>query len=338
LKKYILKSIQFTVFLSLGLGLLYLAFRGIELDVLWKSLRQANYNWVLLSLVLAFFAHLSRAYRWRLLIEPLGYKPRLRTTFYAVMVGYLANFAFPRIGEITRCGTLNRTDKIPVDSLLGTVIIERAFDLIMGFVFLFALLITRFDLFGGFLSSNLIKPALHKANSSVQGNYLLLLIAFLFFAALVTIYFVFRERLAKINVLRKIKSLAKGVFTGMKTVYMMQKRWDFLLHTALIWTLYFFMTYLVFFSIPATSNLGWVDGVFILVVGTFGMVAPVQGGIGAYHWMVSLGLTLYSIPREDGLVFATLSHSSQSLFAVLLGALSLMILVTRGKKLKSLTR
>lgn len=107
---------------------MYFAFKDIDLKNLWLNLKQANFLWVIVALIFGFASHLVRAYRWNLLIEPMGYKPRLLYTMYAVMIGYFANLAFPRIGEVTRCASLNRSDKIPLESLLGTVIAERAID------------------------------------------------------------------------------------------------------------------------------------------------------------------------------------------------------------------
>ena len=134
LKKKILKILYHLVFLALGILLLYFAFRGINLNELLIGLKSANYSWVFLSLIFAFLGFLIRAYRWNLLIEPLGYNPSLRNTFYAVAIGYLANFALPRLGEITRCGTLNKTENTPFDALLGTVFVERVIDVISLFL------------------------------------------------------------------------------------------------------------------------------------------------------------------------------------------------------------
>ena len=130
MRSKVLKVINFFVFLALGILLLYLSFRGVDLNQLVEDLKAANYFWVVISLLCATVGYISRAIRWRLLIEPLNYKPPIKNVFYALMFGYFANFLFPRIGEITRCGSLTKSDKIPMDSLIGTVIIERAIDLV----------------------------------------------------------------------------------------------------------------------------------------------------------------------------------------------------------------
>ena len=129
MRNTIIQILKIAGFLSLGILLLYFAFKGVALDELANIIRDANFWWVGLSLVFLSLSFLSRARRWVLLIEPLNYKPSLKNTFYSLMVGYLANFALPRLGEVTRCVTLGKKEKIPVDSLFGTVIIERFIDL-----------------------------------------------------------------------------------------------------------------------------------------------------------------------------------------------------------------
>lgn len=157
-KKKILRVLNFFLFLSVGLLLMYFAFKGIDLENFWHNLKQANFLWVILALILALTSHLVRAYRWNLLIEPIGYKPRLLYTFYAVLIGYLANLAFPRIGEVTRCASLNRSDKIPLDSLLGTVIAERAIDLVSLVVLLMAVFLIRVEFYGKFINDKIFTP------------------------------------------------------------------------------------------------------------------------------------------------------------------------------------
>lgn len=304
----------------------------MELKQLWESLKNANYFWVLLSLVFAFFAYLSRAIRWKLLIEPLGYQITSKKTFYALMIGYTANFAFPRIGEITRCATLTKTEKIPMDKLIGTVILERVCDLIILIVLLIFIFIYKINFFGKFLNEHIFSPFKHKFYSIFHVStwqLLLLLCVFIIFLACI---YIFRNKLKGNKIFFKIIVFFKGIFSGFRTILHMKKLGAFLFHTLVIWVMYFIMTYVVFFAVSSTSNLAPIDGLFILVVGGLGMSAPVQGGIGAYHLIVSLGLTLYGI--TDGLVYATLAHSSQALFAILLGTISMISIFIINKKQK----
>ncbi len=308
----------------------------MSLDALTNDLRHARYSWVLLSLVFAFLAYVSRAIRWRLIIEPLSYRPGLRNTFFALMVGYLANFAFPRIGEITRCATLARKEKIPVDRLIGTVIIERAVDLISLLIILLVLVVMRFDTFGTFFRENVFIPLGNKISSTLNFTWLVWTIAALTLSVFLTLYLFFRSRISHLRFVTKTKEMIRGISEGLKTIYKMKKRGQFIFHTVFIWLMYWMMTWVVVFALPTTSHLGIIDGLFILVIGGLGMSAPVQSGIGAFHWIVSRGLYIvYGISIEKGLVFATISHESQSLFAISLGILS-FILLFRKRSILSL--
>ncbi len=323
---------RFLIFLSIGIVLLYFAFRGIDLNVLWNDLLHARYGFILLYLMFGFISLLSRAWRWNLLIEPLGCSPSFLNSFFSLNTGYLANFVFPRLGELTRCASLSKAEKIPVDKLFGTVIVERVTDLFMVFLLLLVLIIGRFDFFGTFIMDNLYLPLVEKLNGSTGGTLILLLIIAGSLLAMLVIYFIFRARLSRIRVIKKIKSFIKGIMDGLKTIYTMKKRWNFVFHSIIIWGSYWLMTYAALFSLPATSKLQLIDALFVLVIGSFGFIAPVQSGIGAYHYIVTLGLTLYSIPKEEGLTYATITHGAQSIMLILLGLTSMMLLFSVNRK------
>ena len=302
--------------------------------MLWQELSKARYEFVFLSLLFAFFAYFFRAYRWKLLIEPLNHRPSLTRIFFSLMTGYLANFAFPRIGEVTRCAVLNRTDKIPVDSLIGTVIIERTIDLIVLLFLLLFLFIFKLQSFGKFIYQQIFKPLSRLILDKVPTSLAFWLFIIAFFIVLIVLLYYFRRQLRKTYVFKQMRSLLKGIVAGIATVARLKSRTAFVIHTLLIWIFYYLMTYILVFSIPATSGLNLMDGLFILVIGGLGMSLPVQGGIGAFHWITSMGLTLYGISREDGLVFATLAHESQSVFAIALGLISITGIFIFTRRLK----
>lgn len=333
MKNFIFKSLKFLGFLSFGIVLMYFAFKGISFEKIMQDLKSVNYWWILLSLFFAFLAYVARAYRWNIIIEPLNYHPPLSHTFYSLMVGYLANFAFPRIGEITRCATLAKKEKMPVDKLIGTVIVERAVDLLTLFILVIFLLIIRLDTFGSFMNNSVFSPLSEKISSTLNFSWFIWIVIGGSFLGFFALYFIFREQLAEIVVVNKVKNLIKGVLSGLKTVYQLKRRWEFILFSVLIWVFYLAMTWVAVFALPATSGLKLIDGLFILVIGGLGMSAPVQGGIGAYHWIVSRGLaSVYAfITIEDGLVYATVTHGSQALFAILLGSLSFILIVSHKK-------
>jgi len=331
LKKHILNVIKFFLFLALGLTLLYFAFKGTDLSSLLNDLVQAQYGWLALTAVFGIISHISRAIRWKILIAPLGYTPKTSHTFYAVMIGYISNLAAPRLGEVLRCGSLNKTDKIPFDALLGTVIVERFIDILMLFILTLVVFFSKINFFGQFLTQNIFHPFREKITNLASFSTQLLMVVF-FILVLIALILIFKKKLAGLKFIIKISKMLSGVKEGLKSIYKMQNLPAFLFHTLLIWSMYFLTTWVVFFTLPETSGLNPLDGLFVLVIGSYGMVVPVQGGIGAYHMIVSLGLTLFGISKEYGLVYATIAHESQTLLVILLGGLSFLLVILQRKK------
>ena len=286
---------------------------------------KANIFWVSFSFVLSVIAIVSRAYRWNLLLEPLGYSPKLKNTTYAVSIGYLANLAFPRLGEVTRCGTLSRAETIPFSSLLGTVIVERIIDVISLLICLLLTAIIEFKRLGHFLTTNIIDPLVGKLRSFITSPLgIAVAIAFIILVFLAVMYFKKKQK-EKGNE-SAISHFIKELISGLKTIVKLKRPWLFIFHSVLIWVLYFLSAYVCFFALPATSGLGLSAGLFILTLGGLGMSAPVQGGIGVYHLIVSQGLMLYGLSQQDGLAFATLLHSLQIVMILILGSLSLLLI------------
>lgn len=327
MKKKLLQTIKYLIFLSIGIFLLYFAFKGINFDELISGLKNANYWWVILALILALCGYISRAYRWNLLIEPMGYKPKPANSFYALMIGYLTNVAVPRIGEIIRCSSLNKTDKIPVDKLFGTVIVERAIDIISLLILLIAVLIIKINIFESFFIEKIFIPIFEKFSSLFKSSILMWTLVFGIIFLITSFIFIFRSKIKNLNFVIKLIQFLKGVFTGIKSVFKMKKRKQFIFHTIFIWLMYLLMTYVVFFAIDPTSDLTIADGLFIVVIGGIGMSVPVQGGFGAFHLIVASGLALYpNILYGQGLLFATITHESQTIFAILLGGFSIVMI------------
>jgi uncharacterized protein (TIRG00374 family) len=311
--------------LGIAFGLLWLSFRGVDLESTFREFDSIEYSWLGLSVFASVIAFLSRAYRWNLLITPLGYRPRLYDTMNAVMVGYIANLAVPRLGEVTRCGSLTKTSKVPFDMLLGTVIVERVLDVFcLGCCFIITAWIEH-DRLGNFLYDNLFGP-LETKWSSISGNMLIILAVALLVMGAVIILLIRRSRNRHLPGMQRFTGLLKGILQGLRSVRNIEKKGAFIFHTVLIWFLYFLMSYTCFKALPATSSLSWQAGMFVLVAGGMGMAAPVQGGIGAYHWLVSRGLILFGLTQVHGLAFATLMHTTQTLLVILMGAISLLLI------------
>ena len=330
MNRKLLKVFQFVFFLLVGLVLLYFAFKDIDLNSLTLQIKQADYRWVAVSCFFSLPALLFRAYRWQLLIEPLGTRPKISQVLHAVNIGYLANFVFPRIGEITRCGVLNRTDRIPVDRLFGTVIVERAFDLLATVIMLCMVLVLQFDIVGDFIMQNIFYPIVRKIPGAANLKWILIA-SVLILLSFILFYRIFKSQLAQIGILRKLKDMIKGVFNGIKSIYQIQNFWLFIALNILIFGMYFMQTWTMFYALESTSALSPGDALFILVITSLSFIIPVQGGIGAYHWIVSTGLTIFGLSREAGMVYATISHSTTSVILILVGIVSLIAVASRSK-------
>jgi len=295
---------------------------------LWAEFLHARYIWIIFSLIFLTASHFIRAYRWNLLIGAMHYKPTLINTFHAVMIGYTANYAFPRIGEITKCGVLAKTERIPADKLLGTVIVERIVDLITLIIFMVILITARFEFFSGFIKPQIFEPLGDLFNPLSRKTIIIWILIITLPAIFIILAYRYRSYFVKWSFANKIKDLIKGILSGLKTVYTMKKNLQFIIFSFLIWIFYWLMTYVAFFALSSTADLKLIDGLFILVIGGFAFAAPVQGGIGAFHWIVSVGLTLYGISKVEGLAFATIIHGSQLIWTVLLGLVSMIILAS----------
>ena len=323
MKGGIFKGLKVTLFISLSVLFLFLAFRKVDSETVLQQIKEARFSWLILSFLFSLLAFFSRARRWVLMIRPLGYNPGLMNTYHSLLTGYLVNFALPRVGEVTRCVALGRKEKIPVDRLIGTVIAERAFDLLSMFIILLVMLLLRNDLLGDFLSEYIFTPLGDKFSKLFNIYPILIWSMVALFVLAVAAIWIYRKHLSGFPVIGKITRLVAGVMNGLRAFVRIDRKGEFLFHTIFIWLNYALMTWVIVFMIPATSHLGFADGIFLLVIGSLGMAAPVQGGIGAFHWIVSRGLfAVYGVAIEDGLVYATLSHESQLLLIAFLGTFS----------------
>jgi len=332
LRKGIIQALKFIAFLAFGILLLWFAFSSVNFTKLADDLNKADYSWLILSVIFGLLAYISRARRWVILINPLNYRPSLKNTFNALMTGYLANLALPRIGEITRCVALGRKEKIPVDQLIGTVVIERTIDFLSLLTIMVILIFTSGDQIGMFLKESILIPIQQKIYS-IFGVTWILWVALLLIG-IISLFCLFRYRrsLRKIRFFSKFFDLTHGIINGLKTITNLERKWEFIFHTIFIWINYALMTWIVVFSLESTSHLTFGDGIFLLVIGGLAMSAPVQSGLGAFHYIISRGLLIiFGIPLEEGLVYALLTHESQLIFTAIVGTISFFLIFRKDK-------
>lgn len=331
MKKNILSVIQYLFFLLIGLFLLWLVFRKIDVKDVAAEIRAARYEWLLLSIILGVFSHIARAMRWNILIRSMGYKTDTQTTFYAVMVGYMANTAFPRLGEVTRCGVLAKKKGIPFNALFGTVISERVFDMIVLLLIMIAVILFQLNMLSEFVNKYIISYLTGMAN---RDNLILAIILLIVVIVLpLALFRIFFNRIRKLHIYNKVIDFLRGLLDGVKTIMRIKHKWSFLGLTVMIWTLYTLMTYTAFFALEATSGLSFFDAITVMSLGSLGMVAPVPGGIGAYQFIVKAILTeIFLIPSEPAVSYSIILWAAQSVMILVLGTLSYYILAFKKTK------
>lgn len=327
-RKLVKPILQYTFSLAAAVGIMWYVLRQVELEELIDKLPLLNFWWIGASVFFGMLSYLLRVYRWNLLLAPMGFRPGFGPTLLATMVGYLANFLLPRFGEVVRCGMLKRSDGIPVSNSLGTVLVERAFDLLALLAIVAVTLVLELDVLKSFLTQVFESDG---AGSSSQSNllYYLLAGAVLLAGLLWVFYRLYRVRIMEHALYRKLSGFARELLSGILSVRKLEKPGAFWLSTVLIWVMYYLMSYVIVFSLPATSDIDFVAGLSILAMGGIGMAAPVQGGLGTYHLLVSGVLMLYGAEENEAVLLAFVLHTSQTLFVMVTGGISLLIAMLR---------
>lgn len=329
MKNFIISALKFAIPLGVGIFLIWYVFSLLspnEKDELFDAMERANYWWIALSIFLGILSHLSRAYRWKYLLQPLNYNPRFLNSFFSVMAGYLINLLVPRLGEITRCGVMSRYEKIPFNKLFGTVIAERIADLTILTILTFSVILAQLSTLKDLLYS--IIP------NEISGNTIILIctIVFVVTLAVVRASYIYLKNSTKPFAI-KIKSLIQGFLDGLKSIIEMENRVLFILHTLFIWLMYLAMFYLCFFSLEETSDIPIVGVIAAFVMGGISIIF-IQGGIGVYPAAIMEVLFLYEIIKPMGLALGWIIWISQTAMIIVMGVLSLLLISRYNKSLK----
>ena len=318
------KWVKYFFFLFLGIGLMYLAFKIQSPKALITQLKNVNYFWVGISMFFGLIAIVSRGLRWVILLQNLSFSVNKLNSVYAVAIGYFTNIAIPRAGEITRCTSLNQTEGVPVDKLFGTIILERAIDLIILISLVLLVLILKFELFLEFIAFIF--------EGQTINVWSIISVGLITISTLIFLFVLIKMILKKSAIYIKIKTFVIGMKDGFKSINGLKNKSGFWAHTFIIWLMYLLMTYVCFFSIEATRMLNIADGLYTMVVGGFGMVAPVQGGIGAYHYIVKVGLMILDVSEDSALLFASVVHTAQTLMTLSVGGISILMVFLSKRK------
>ncbi|MGA0109598.1 MAG: lysylphosphatidylglycerol synthase transmembrane domain-containing protein [Schleiferiaceae bacterium] len=303
------------VFAALGVGLLIFAFRGVDLHAVGREMQQAKLSWFALSMAVGYAAVISRGMRWKLVLDSMGYQTTSWRATHAIGIGYLINMVFPRAGEVARATALRRSDKVPVDVLLGTIIVERLIDLIMMAILLGITVLLTYPELQKLLASTQSAP------SGDEGGFPWIAIVVLLLGLAL---WLLRRRFFETALGQRVQTFLRGLAHGFTSILRLHNPWAYLGHTLFIWGAYFVMVYVCFFAMPATENISIDQGLFVMMAASLGIVVPVPGGVGAYHYLVAKALEVLSIPYVEGLAFATLVHASQAIMLMSTGVIGFL--------------
>jgi uncharacterized protein (TIRG00374 family) len=320
LKKRLISVLKYIAFFALGAWLLWLYYKDANKEEMFAILQNDfKVGWIIVSLVIGIISHYSRTLRWKLLIEPTGSKPSTTNTFLAVMIGYFANLALPRMGEIARCGVLSKYEKISFSTLVGTVMFERATDMLILLLITIIAFASNYSVFIGYLDAHPV--IIESITGFFYSPYLWIAVFVLALGALLLHFF-----MKKTKGYTRIKQIVLKIWEGLSSIKQMKKRWVYVGHSIFIWVCYFFMNYVCFFAFDFTSGFNPLVGLFVFVMGSYGMVAPVQGGFGPWHALTISSLLLFGVANTPAETFALVVHSSMTLLVIIVGFFSVIIL------------
>lgn len=308
--------------LAVGFFFVYLSYNSTSEEdriLIYSYIQKADLRFVMLSVFFGILSHLSRAYRWKYLLSPLGYQPRFINSVLAVLIAYIANLGIPRSGEILRATTLSSYEKIPFEKTFGTIVAERLVDLLILMGFVVTALVLQFDIIWSILSEKKI--------STVQ---IVIGLAF------VIIGYIILKKLFTLSqnpLIIRIKNFFLGLAEGIMSLKNMPNKGRFIGHTLFIWLMYLAMFYVVKWTVPETASLGMNAILPAFVVGGLAISAT-NGGIGIYPFSVALVLAAFKISNESGLAFGWIMWTSQTLMIIVFGSLSFFVLplVNRQQK------
>jgi hypothetical protein len=329
MKKKLFTILQYIIFLGGGIFLVWWQLKSMtakEKEDFYHALTYANYWLILPVVIMSLLSHLSRAMRWKLLMEPLGYRPALKNVFAVTMVGYLANAAVPRLGEVLRCTFLARYEGLKVDKLFGTILVERTFDFMCYLIFIGLTVLIQIDLIGEYVQSKLQTIA----HGDIPLWARLLVIGAVIFTVVAIIRFLFR-RFPSNGIIIRIKSFIQGIGAGFKTIKQMKRRKLFIAHTVFIWTMYLLQIYIGFSAMDGTSHLGIKAACSVLTLATLAMIAT-PGGIGSFPIFVMETLLIYNITKPLGEAFGWLLWGVSTSIIIVAGLIALILLPLINKR------
>lgn len=319
MNKSFITFLKIAIPLGLGVFLIYYSyskFTSQQLEEISAYFKKADYTFVILSVFFSLLSHISRAYRWNFMLEPLGYKPKLPNNFMAVYVAYIMNIFIPKSGEVSRAVIINKYEDVPFDKAFGTIISERVVDVIFLFGFTAIALLLQFEKLSEFLLNVLPINTIY----NLIGVFSILLVLFLLIL-----------KFSKSTIIKKILHFFSGLKDGVLSILKMKKKGAFIFHSFLIWGLYLLSFYTATFALSETSDISFATLIITFVVGSFSF-AFTNSGFGSYPFFVAGILAIFSIPETVGTAFGWIVWTSSIASIVFFGGLSLLILPFYNKE------
>ncbi|MDX2189204.1 MAG: lysylphosphatidylglycerol synthase transmembrane domain-containing protein [Bacteroidota bacterium] len=322
--------INYVLFLAIGIGLLYIAFKNQNFEEIKKAFSEANFYWLIPVILFNIFGSTLRALRWQMLMNSIGHHPKMKNTYNTLMLGYFVSIAVPRLGEITRCITLQKKEKIPFTASFGTVMAERLVDFFMLACLIGLAFVLTYNEFGLFFEQKIFTPLGTLFEEKVLNSPKMLLIIALIIVGIIYVLFNNRKKIESKQ--DTIDNYINELWIGINSILKLKNYPLFVIYTLLIWVSYFMTSYLWLFSFKETAGLGISVGIAIMAIGTIGRSVPIQGGgMGAYHYLVAAGLTLFGVSQTIGNAYAIVNHGTSTLFQIIVGSIGgLILLLTKS--------
>ena len=333
MRKRFFSILQYVIFLGGGIFLVWWQLRSLTPDqknAFLHALDEANYWLILPVAIITLLSHLVRAMRWKLLMEPLNYDPGLKNVFAVTLVGYFANAAFPRLGEILKCTFLARYEKIKVDKLVGTIIVERAFDVACFIIFIAITVLIQIDTVGKYVQEELKDLAL-SPGFPLWGK---LLISLAIIAATFLLLNYIFKKFPNNRIILAVAGFLTGIIEGFKSIKNLKQRWLFIIYTILIWTMYLMEIYIAFYAMEGTAHLSIKAAFSVLTLASLSMIVT-PGGIGSFPLFIQKTLTIiYGISNALGTAFGWLMWGISTGIVIVAGLLALLLLpyINKNKK------
>lgn len=310
-----LKYIKALIPILIGIACIYYSTTTLsqeDINSIIESFSNAKYSWVIFGVILGALSHISRSYRWKYLLEPLGHKISFINSVLAIFSGYLINYTIPRSGDIARGTIVYKYENIPLDKAIGTIVAERAIDVLCIGVLI---------IIGLFINYELIANKLYEASSFINLKLLIIILI----TTILIFYFLLSLKNQTHPIFSKVQDFFKGLYQGFIIIFQLENKLLFIFHSIFIWLMYVLMFYVTSLAVSELPDLSFSSMLISFILASLTIVFT-PGGIGAYPLAVQISLSWFGINAVSSLSFGWIMWTSQTLMIIIFGGLSLIIL------------